>query len=174
MDLTPYVNAVRQELAVAAEAGGEEARLLAERLTAPLASAIRLTLLDALSAAAEEITRDLAPGSVEVRLRAGDPAFAVTVPDTDAPSAATYTAPAREPEDEADQDDDGNLVRINLRLPEQLKARVEKAAGEEGRSVNAWLVRAASAALRPAPQPGPATHAGGGVRSAQRFTGWVS
>lgn len=35
MDLTPYVDNLRRELAVAAEAGGEEARELAERLTAP-------------------------------------------------------------------------------------------------------------------------------------------
>ena len=34
-------------------------------------------LLEALSAAADEITRELAPGSVEVRLRAGDPEFVV-------------------------------------------------------------------------------------------------
>ena len=61
------------ELAVAAEAGGEDARALAERLTAPLEPAVRLILLDALSAAADEITRDLAPGSVEVRLRGGEP-----------------------------------------------------------------------------------------------------
>ena len=38
-------------------------------------------------------------------------------------------------------------ARINLRLPEQLKARVEEAAGRERLSVNAWLVRAAAAAL---------------------------
>ena len=69
MDLTPYVDNLRHELAVAAEAGGEDAKALADRLTAPLESAVRLTLLDALSAAAAEITRDLAPGSVDLRLR---------------------------------------------------------------------------------------------------------
>ena len=78
MDITPYVENLRRDLAVAADAGGEEARALAERLTAPLESAVRLMLLDALSAAADEITRELAPGSVELRLRAGEPEFAVT------------------------------------------------------------------------------------------------
>ena len=77
MDLTPYVEHLRRDLIVAAETGGEEARALAERLAAPLESAVRLMLLDALSAAADEITRELAPGSVELRLRAGDPEFAV-------------------------------------------------------------------------------------------------
>jgi hypothetical protein len=36
MDLTSYVDTLRHELAVAAEAGGEDARALAERLTARL------------------------------------------------------------------------------------------------------------------------------------------
>src|SRR4029450_1843809 len=83
MDLAPYVENLRRELAVAADAGGEEARALAERLTAPLESAIRLTLLEALSAAADEITRELAPGSAELRLRGGDPEFAGTPPPAD-------------------------------------------------------------------------------------------
>jgi hypothetical protein len=56
---------------------GEDARALAERLTAPLEAATRLVLLNALSAAAE-ITRELAPASVEVRLRGLDPNFVVT------------------------------------------------------------------------------------------------
>ncbi|HEV7652577.1 MAG TPA: Arc family DNA-binding protein [Actinophytocola sp.] len=176
MDLTPYVDTVRRELAVAAEAGGDEARALAERLTAPLASAIRLTLLDALSAAAGEITRDLAPGSVEVRLRAGEAAFAVTPSPVEPPAAPASSAgaPAEDPEPPSTSDDDGSMVRINFRLPENLKTRVEEAAAAEGRSVNAWLVRAASSALRPTGRPGPPRPTGGGRRAAQHYTGWVS
>src|SRR3954451_15037079 len=87
MDLTQYVTNLRGELSVAAEAGGDEARRLAERLTAPLEAAIRLMLLEALSAAADEITLELAPGSVELRLRAGPPEFVVT------PAAAEDPAP---------------------------------------------------------------------------------
>src|SRR3954451_23938253 len=93
MDLTPYVDTLRTELAVAADAGGAEARALAERLTAPLESAARLTLLNALSAAMGEVTRDLAPGSVDVRLRGLDPEFVVTPP------------PALEPYEDAEEDD---------------------------------------------------------------------
>jgi hypothetical protein len=174
MDLTPYVDNVRREMAVAAEAGGEETRALAERLTTQLASTLRLTLLDVLSAAADEITRDLAPGSVEVRLRAGDAAFAVTPPTTEVPAPPETDHVAPVPEHNGSGDDDSAMVRINLRLPENLKARVEEAAAAEGRSVNAWLVRAASAALRPAAHPAPSTSTGGAPRSAQRYTGWVS
>ena len=80
MDLTPYVDRLRRELEIAADAGGEESLALADRLTSPLESAVRLTLLEALSAAADEITRDLAPGSVDVRLRRRDAEFVVTLP----------------------------------------------------------------------------------------------
>src|SRR5687767_7479599 len=144
MDLTTYVENLRRELAVAADAGGEEARTLAERLTAPLESAIRLMLLDALSAAADEITRELAPGSVELRLRAGEPDFVVTpVPADEQREPAPDAQPPLAPPD----GDEGAVARINLRLPEQLKAGVEQAASRERLSVNAWLVRVAAAAV---------------------------
>ncbi len=83
MDLTSYVATLQNELAVAAGAADEDARALAERLTASLDSATRLVLLEALSAAADEITRELAPGSVEVRLRGRNPSFVVTPPPTE-------------------------------------------------------------------------------------------
>src|ERR671914_1605455 len=95
MDLTTYAEKLRGDLAVAAEAGGAEARALAERLAAPLDSAVRLTLLDALSAAADEITRELAPGSVELRLRSGEPEFVVSgVPAVEPPAAEEAPPPA--------------------------------------------------------------------------------
>ena len=83
MNLELYVENLTRQLAVEAEAGGDEARALAERLVAPLESAIRLTVQDALAAAAEEITTELAPGSVELRLRGRDPEFVVTLPPAD-------------------------------------------------------------------------------------------
>jgi hypothetical protein len=164
MDLTPLVDSLRREFAVAAEAAGEDAVALAERLASPLEAAIRLTLLDALSAAADEITRDLAPGSVEVRLRRRDAEFAVTLPP--APSAEPE---APEPVAPPPETDDGAVARINLRLPEQLKQRVEEAANRDRLSINAWLVRAANSALGPGRTP--PTHR----RSAfgEKYTGWV-
>ena len=139
---------IHEQLAATAEAGGEEARALAERLVAPLDAALRLALQDALAAAAEEITTELAPGSVELRLRGRNPEFVVTPPPAESapqPEEPIFTPPVVE-------DDDGGMTRINLRMPDRLKARVDQAAGSEGVSVNSWLVRAATAALeRPAP-----------------------
>ena len=60
MDLTPYVDRLGEELAAIADAVGEDVRAAAARLTPALGSAMRLTLLAALSAATDEITLDLA------------------------------------------------------------------------------------------------------------------
>jgi hypothetical protein len=182
MDLTPYIDNLRRELAVAAEAGGEDARALAERLSAALDSAARLALLEALSAAADEITTDLAPGSVEVRLRGRDPDFVVTPPPVEsAPGeppagslrsalagAIEVTMGVRPPAPEPDES--GGTSRITLRLPEHLKPRIDEAAGRMGLSVNAWLVRAVSAALDVGDQGGRASQ---GQQLGQRYTGWV-
>jgi hypothetical protein len=169
MDLTPYVSKLSADLAVAAEAGGEDARALADRLTAPLDSAVRLTLLEALSAAADEITRDLAPGSVELRLRGRDPSFVVTPPPTDDSFADSAPPAAAAPQSVADADD-GTMARINVRLPEQMKARIEEAAAREKISANVWLVRAAIAFLDRTAAPRPVNRAQVG---SQHFTGWV-
>lgn len=161
MDLQPYVDAVRHELNVAAAAGGAEAQALADRLSAPLESAIRLALLEALSAAVEEITSELAPRSVEVRLRGRDPEFVVSAP-LDEP-------PAQQPLGQfgvAFGDDDGGTWRITLRLPESLRAAVEAATRHDGSSLNAWLVRAVAAAVQS--KAGRATPG-----SARQVTGWV-
>lgn len=175
MDLTPYVVALRNDLAVAAEAGGQEARALAERLAAPLDSSARLAFLDVLSVAASEITRDLAPGSVELRLRGREPSFVVTAPPTEPPAdEPSFQVPSAAQESDSSassaEDDDVAMTRINLRLTQDLKDRVEAAARQSGLSVNAWLVRSATAALE-----------GGGSRPSarraamggERYTGWV-
>ncbi|MDF3301341.1 hypothetical protein [Streptomyces tropicalis] len=171
MDLTPYVDTLRRELAVAAEAGGKDARELAERLTAPLESATRLTMLHVLSAAMDEITRELAPGSVDVRLRGLDPDFVVTPPPAGGAPAHAAPAPveplAAQPPAEGDE---GGTARVNLRLPAHLKVRAEEAAGRAGLSVNAWLVRAVSAAVDGGTQPRTAERA---RTVGQNFTGWV-
>ncbi|GAA1347394.1 hypothetical protein [Arthrobacter roseus] len=164
MDLSPYIDNLRRDLATAAAAGGEDARALAERLTAPLESAIRLSLLDALSSAADEITRELAPSSVEVRLRGGDPEFVVT-------TAARETEEAQEPPSDSPipETDDGGTSRMTLRLPEQLKPRIEQAAVTAGISVNSWLVRAATESLTSGGRNRQGRHDVG-----RGYTGWVS
>ena len=177
MELQPYVDRIQDQLATVAEAGGDEARALAQRLIAPLDAAIRLTLQAALAAAAEEITCDLAPGSVELRLRGGDPEFAVNLVPTqpaaagagpeEAPFSWSEAGLAPEPGAEGEE----ALTRINLRMPERVKARVERAAGSEGLSLNSWLVRAAVVALERA--GGDSRRGTSMPRGSNRYTGWA-
>ncbi|MCO7274618.1 histidine kinase [Cellulosimicrobium cellulans] len=179
MDLTPYVDDLQNRLAAAADAAGDDGRRLAERLTAPLDAAVRLVLLDALSAAAGEISAELAPGSVDVRLRGGAPEFVVAAPASAAPPSAPGEpayglAPASAPTPAAAPVDaeSGATTRTTLRLPDHLKTQAETAAARDGVSVNTWLVRAVAAALeqstgRPAAQARPQP------RGSARVTGWV-
>lgn len=167
MELTEYVESIRRQLAAAAEAGGDEAKAQAERLFGALESAIRLALQDALVSAVEEITCELAPGSVELRLRGREPEFVVSLPQPEPPPAEAdlslsgLVSPER---------DEGATARINLRLPEHLKTRVDEAAASEGLSINTWLIRATSAAL------GRGSSARRQDRrpptGSQRYTGW--
>ena len=170
MDLEPYVINLRNEIAAAAEAAGDDSRALADRLSAPIESAVRLTLLEALSAAADEITRDLAPGSVHVRLRGREPSFVVTPPLADS-FAEPETDPVSSLPPVAHDDDDGAMARINFRLAEHLKGRIEAAADRAGMSVNGWLVRAAAAALDSGDPSASVQRRA--TRGGQRFTGWV-
>jgi hypothetical protein len=171
MDLRHYVENLHRQVATAAEAGGDDARALADRLFSSLDAAIQLTLQDALAAAAEEITCELAPGSVELRLRGRDLEFVVTPAPVDGSVNDQGTGEDTIARPAPVESDDGGMARINLRLPEHLKSRIEQAAGTEALSVNAWLVRAASTALD-RPDPGRRQDRRSAY-GAQRYTGWA-
>jgi HicB family len=133
MELSPLIDALRADLAIAAELGDDEVQRAADRLGRALESSLRLRLLDALSQAAHELNDQLGTGRVEVRLVGDAVEFALVRddPPIDAPPAA----------------DDRETARITLRLPEGLKLRAEQAAAKEGVSTNAWLVRAVAGGL---------------------------
>ncbi len=169
MDVSGYVEQLQRQL-LTAGAGSAETEEIAARLATALDAAARLAILEALSDAAGEISRSLAPGSVDVRLRGREVEFVVSPavgprdggPDgadtATEPAAATAATAAEENEDSA-------TARITLRLPESLKTRAEAAAGSQGISLNTWLVRTVAVALEPA-------------RTASRshgssFTGWL-
>jgi len=161
VELGQYVSDLQRQLVDTAANGAEDTRAVAERLAAGLDAATRLVLLDVLSAAAGEITRDLAPGSVDMRLRGREIEFVVTqpniAPDSDERPAATVDL------------DDASTSRTTLRLPDALKARVDEAAAADGLSVNTWLVRAVAAAL----QPKQRRSAQRTLRTGDNFAGWA-
>ena len=157
MELGQYVNDLQRQLVDAADNGTDDTRAVAERLAAGLDASVRLVLLDVLSGAAGEITRDLAPGSVDVRLRGREVEFVVT------------HQPAEDADEVPVEIDDTSSSRTTLRLPDALKTRVDEAAAAEGLSVNTWLVRAVAAAL----QPKQRRAAQRAVKTGDNFAGWA-
>lgn len=173
MHLDDYVTQLREQLTATAALGDERTQQIATALTAAAGPAVRLAILAALSAAADEVTAALldAPGTPSVSIR------------TDGEDVRIEVATS-EPEPAATRVDDGDATaRISLRLSESLKSDVEAAAGRSGVSVNTWLVRAANSALNPTwpgfGDPGSVRPGWGGPGArrspnAHHVTGWIN
>lgn len=143
MDLTPYVEALRDDLQAAAAAGTEQTQETARLLAGALDASLRLCLVDALSALAAEVT-DAADLAVEIRMHGREPQVVVTPTAPPEPAGPLALGVA-------DDDSDSGTARITLRLPEALKTQAELRAAGEALSVNAWLVRAVATAVQPNP-----------------------
>jgi hypothetical protein len=137
VQLDSHIQAIQQELAATAALGDEEATEAAQRMGERLAATLHLHLLDLLGEAALEITGQIEPGRVEVRLAGRDPELVVIADDTPDTSQLGFGEEAS--------------GRITLRLPESLKAGIESAADREGISTNAWLVRTIARTLEQRP-----------------------
>jgi hypothetical protein len=142
MELAPYVDRLRQDLLTASEAIGPESRPVAERLLLTLDPSVRLVLLEVLGQSAAEITAELPAGVVDVRLRGREPEFVVEVPRV--PDQPITAGPLQD--DEPDEEDDGAVARISLRLPESVKTKAEELAARGGYSLNSWIVTVLRAA----------------------------
>jgi hypothetical protein len=137
MQLESHIQAIQQELAATGALGDEAAAEAARRIGEALASTLHLHLLDILGEAALEITGQIEPGRVEVRLAGRDPELVVIADET--PDASQFGF------------GEESSGRITLRLPESLKAGIEAAADREGISTNAWLVRSIARTLEQRP-----------------------
>lgn len=139
MELSEYTAKLQRELASITRFAAEDVARAAELLSETLDSSVRLTLLEVLSAAAADITERLSDTVVEVRLTDGEPAFVVMT----APAVEEYAGPPAA----APADQEPGTARLTLRLPDQLKAKIDAAAARDGVSVNTWMVRMASQAV---------------------------
>ena len=86
MDLSDYVDALRTSLTQAAAAAGEQARETARLLADTMEPAVRLTVTNALSDMAAEVTAALEGGLVDIRVRGRDPEVGVVPPAPHAPA----------------------------------------------------------------------------------------
>jgi predicted HicB family RNase H-like nuclease len=125
MQIDGIIQALREDLSRTAALGDENTSRAAELLSVALESSLGRRLQDALSEAALELNDQLETSHVELRV-AGHDLQLVLVRDAGEPEAPTDTALD---------------ARITLRLPEDLKRRIEEAASRDGISVNTWIVR---------------------------------
>lgn len=175
MDVSPFVDRLRDDLAQAAAAGDHGVQAAAERLLTALDPALRLSLMEVLSEATAEITSCMRAGSVEARLRGREIDFVL--------DNGSSAVPVARHEPDGPDDDEGDLARLTVRIPEAIKARAEELAAKSGQSLNAWVVGALRRATRddggdidldlPGPSVGgrdfPPTQHGG----PRRMSGWI-
>jgi hypothetical protein len=153
MDLTPYVTALRDDLATAASVGDEQTARAGTALAGALEPAVRLALQTALSDLTAEISEKLDDRSVSLRLRGrevevvvdrdGDPGPGAEQPSGffAGPSSSPFAGPGRGA-------DMGDISRMTLRLVDQIKGQAEQAAAAQGMSLNSWISQAVQGALR--------------------------
>jgi hypothetical protein len=168
MQVDQYVIQVQTQLAAAAALGDDATRATADTLAAAAEPAVRLALLGAVSAAANEITAALldSPTAPVVAVRIEGDDLRVDVRPSEPDEREVQVAVGA-------PDDSDNTSRISLRLPEPLKGRIEAAARSDGVSVNTWILQTASNGLSGSGRRGrrtPAWEAGNG----QRLTGWIN
>ncbi|WP_019818727.1 toxin-antitoxin system HicB family antitoxin, partial [Saccharomonospora saliphila] len=144
MDLNPYLATLRENLATTASAGDEQLQRAAAVLSASLEPAARLTLMNALSDLAAEITAQVPDHVVEVRLDGRDVRVVVDGSRDDAPG-TTDPPPTPPP---PPQGESGDISRMTLRLFEQLKHQAEQAASAQGVSLNTFVSQAVQGALQ--------------------------
>jgi hypothetical protein len=141
MQMAQFLESLEADLDRIASVGDDAVAQAAGRLSQALRASAGMRLLDALGEVALELSSQLPEGHVEVRMSGQDPNLVFVA------EAEPSTPPV------AAQDEESS-ARITLRLPEGLKAGIEAAAGRDGVSVNAWIVRALAREVS-APPRGP-------------------
>ncbi len=197
MDLTPYLQNLRDDLLTAASVGDENARQAAAMLAGALEPAARLAIMNALSDLAAEVTGALEDTTVELRLDGRDVRVSVTRhPEEAVPSAGSENsyftkrvdggrnggtddtteegAPSADDLRHAVQDAGGELSRTTVRLFNELKSQAERAASEQGVSLNTYISRAVSDSVRSAvPGKGGPKAPGPGGHGRRNMTGYI-
>ncbi|PXY27993.1 toxin-antitoxin system HicB family antitoxin [Prauserella muralis] len=148
MDLTPYLTRLREDLSTTASAGEEQVQRAAAVLSAALEPAARLTLMNALSDLAAEVTANLPDHVVEVRLDGRDVRVVVTGTAAEGPAGEPGPPPPPPPPPPGGTPDAGDISRITLRLFEQIKSQAEQAAAAQGVSLNTFVSQAVQGALQ--------------------------
>ena len=137
MQIDGLIQALREDLVRVAALGDEQTSRAADLLSVAIEASLGRRIQDALAEAALELNDQLESAHVELRV-AGRDIQLVLVREASDPEAPADTALD---------------ARITLRLPEDLKRRVEEAASRDGISVNTWIVRSLVREASPSRRP---------------------
>jgi hypothetical protein len=144
MLISQIVESIQEDLASLATLGGSEQQQFAGRLGQAVAPAVRTRLLESFDRLVAEANAESGRRDLQLRL-AGDE---VSLVRGDAPGGAEGVEAPGE-----------FTARFALRLPDDLKAQIERLAVQAGLSANTWIVRAlareaAEGVSRPVPKMG--------------------
>lgn len=134
MQISWFTETLRADLEAVGAMGSEKAMKVADRMitvTLPLA---RARMLEGLSMGLAELAGVLEIDRIDLHVSGDDVTFVPTHAAEPAPVADTGAEQAR----------------FSLRLPDELKAKLDARADAEGVSTNTWIVRALDAATRSA------------------------
>jgi len=138
MQTSWFTDSLQADLEAVGSLGSEKAARVAELLIAVTIPLARARMLEAFSLAASELAEALHVDGVDLRVNGNEVTFVAVE------TAASPTS-ARASEGVAEQ------ARFSLRLPDDLKRRIDEKASTDGVSTNAWMVRALEGALGRSP-----------------------
>lgn len=125
MKMSSFIDRFTSDLQALGKLGGPDLDRAISRLIPVLEPVLRSRFLESFATLANEAKEQLPGGRLEARIN-GDEISFVYLHD----ESATRETPAE------------LNARITLRLPEDLKSRIEEAATKEGISLNSWLLKA--------------------------------
>jgi hypothetical protein len=126
MQTSWFTETLRSDLEAVGSMGSDKAMKVADRMITVALPLAKARMLEAMSMALTELSGVLGIERIDLRVSGDDVTFVPAEP----------VMVTRTVEQSADQ------ARFSLRLPDDLKARIDERAAAEGTSTNTWMVRA--------------------------------
>lgn len=131
MQTSWFTESLRSDLEAVGSMGSEKAMKVADRMITVALPLAKARMLEAMSMALAELSAVMGVEGIDLRVSGDDVTFVPT--QADRPPAVV--------------DQSGEQARFSLRLPDDLKTRVDDRAASEGISTNTWIVRTLEAAV---------------------------
>ena len=131
MQTSWFTETLRSDLEAVGSMGSDKAMKVADRMITVALPLAKARMLEAMSMALAELSASLGVERIDLRVSGDDVTF---VP-------AEATVEPRTVDAAAEQ------ARFSLRLPDELKGRIDTRAAVEGISTNTWIVRALDSAV---------------------------